>query len=302
LQGQQSPFVLAVEGGYFARAGVDVQVDRGFGSADAITKVASGAYDMAFADISTMIQFAGRQGPDKVVSVFQVFDVAPLVMLSLKKANIHKPLDLAGKRVAAPPGSSSRMMFPLLAAAGGLDLATIKWIDVTPQLRETLLMQGQADATTALVTDIPGLHHLGVTDADLDVMRFADFGVTVYGHCILTTPQFAARNPDAVRAVVAGFAQALKAAIADPAASIAALHKRNPLQDDAVEQARLELVIRNAIVTDAVRRDGLGTVDPARLRQTIDLVARVFSVPAPDPAAVYRADFLPARAALALRN
>ncbi|MEA2957465.1 MAG: NitT/TauT family transport system substrate-binding protein, partial [Alphaproteobacteria bacterium] len=48
IQGQQSPFVLAAEGGHFARAGVNVQVDRGYGSADAITKVASGAYDMAF--------------------------------------------------------------------------------------------------------------------------------------------------------------------------------------------------------------------------------------------------------------
>ena len=42
MQGQQSPFVLAAEGGHFARAGVNVQVDRGYGSADAIIKVASG--------------------------------------------------------------------------------------------------------------------------------------------------------------------------------------------------------------------------------------------------------------------
>jgi NMT1/THI5 like len=61
IQGQQSPFVLAAEGGYFARAGVNVQVDRGYGSADAITKVASGAYDMAFADIGALIQFNGKQ-------------------------------------------------------------------------------------------------------------------------------------------------------------------------------------------------------------------------------------------------
>ena len=31
IQGQQSPFVLAAEGGYFARAGVNVEVDRGLG-------------------------------------------------------------------------------------------------------------------------------------------------------------------------------------------------------------------------------------------------------------------------------
>ncbi len=70
IQGQQSPFVLAAEGGHFARAGVNVQVDRGYGSADAITKVASGAYDMAFADIGALIQFNGRQAGARKVAAF----------------------------------------------------------------------------------------------------------------------------------------------------------------------------------------------------------------------------------------
>src|SRR3954466_9327566 len=94
IQGQQSPFVLAAEGGYFAREGVNVQVDRGYGSADAITKVASGAYDMAFADIGALIQFNAKQSAAKVVSVFQVYDAAPMLILSLKKSNITKPSDL----------------------------------------------------------------------------------------------------------------------------------------------------------------------------------------------------------------
>src|SRR5436853_7848620 len=94
IQGQQSPLVLAAEGGYFARAGVNVEVDRGYGSADAITKVASRAYDMAFADIGALIQFNGRHAGPPVISVFQVYDVAPMLILSLKKSNIAKPSDL----------------------------------------------------------------------------------------------------------------------------------------------------------------------------------------------------------------
>jgi NitT/TauT family transport system substrate-binding protein len=295
LQGQQSPFILAAESGYFARAGVDVVVDRGYGSGDAITKVVSGAYDMAFADIGAMIQFAGRQGEGKLVSVFQVYDVAPMVILSLKKTGIRRPADLAGKRVASPQASGSRVMFPLLAAANGLDVNAIEWIDVTPQLRETLLVRGQADATTAFITDLAGLNRLGMKDDDLAVMRYSDFGVATYGNAIVTTPQFAQKNPAAVKAVVAGFVEALKEAIANPAAAIAAEKKRNSLQDDAVERARLDLIIANAIVTDETRRNGLGSVVPARLKATIDMVAKTFGVPPVDPAQVYRDDFLPPR-------
>jgi NitT/TauT family transport system substrate-binding protein len=301
IQGQQSPFVLAADGGYFARAGVNVQVDRGYGSADAITKVASGAYDMAFADIGASIQFNGKQVCPDVVSVFQVYDVAPMVILSLKKSNINKPGDLAGKRLASPPSASSRVMFPLFAAANGLSSSSGNWIDVTPQLRETLLVRGQTDATTALITDLAGLERLGITEDDLNIMRFRDFGVALYGHCILTTLEFASRNPETVKRVVMGFADALKAAIADPDVAIAAIKKREPLVDERVERGRLDLVIKNAVVTDRVKRDGLSAVDPDRMKQTIEMVAKTFNIPTLDVASVYRPDFLPPREALRLQ-
>lgn len=301
LQGQQSPFILAEEGGYFARAGVEVQVDRGYGSADAVTKVASGVYQMAFADIGAMLQFDGKQGGDKVISVFQVYDVAPMVVLSLKKSNIRTPADLAGKKIASPPGASSRVMFPLLAAANHLDPASIEWLNVNPQLRETLLAQGKTDATTALITDLAGLDRLGLSESELSIMRFGDFGVRLYGHCVLTTPEFAAKNPDAVRGVVKAVAQALRDAIADPGIAIAAEKKREPLIDEKVERKRLDLIIEHAIVTDHVKQAGLSAVESERLQHTIAMISQVFGVPAGDPQKIYRPDFLPPRAELKLK-
>ena len=301
IQGQQSPFVLAAEGGYFARAGVNVEVDRGYGSADAITKVAARAYDMAFADIGALIQFNGKQTGGQVISVFQVYEVATMLILSLKKSNITKPSDLAGKQLASPPGASSRVMFPLFAAATGLDPSSVSWIDVTPQLRETLLVQGRTDAITTLVTDLAGLERLGITENDVAIMRFSDFGVALYGHCILTTAEFAAKNPETVKKVLKGIAEALRAAIADPSLSIAAIKKREPLIDEKVERARLELVIKHAIVTDRVRREGLSAVDPDRMKQTIEMVAKTFNFPPLDVATIYRPDYLPPRAELRLK-
>ena len=298
IQGQQSPFVLAAEGGHFARAGVNVQVDRGYGSADAIIKVASGAYDMAFADIGALIQFNATQSGVKLVSVLQIYDVAPMVILSLKPSNIARPADLAGKRLASPPASASRVMFPVFARANGLDPSAVNWLDVTPQLREMLLVQRQADATTAFITDVAGLERLGIGDNDLNIMRFSDFGVSLYGNCVVTTPEFIGKNPDAVARVVRAVAESWKLAIADPDLSIAAIKKRDPLIDEKVERRRLDLVIKNAVLTEHVRREGLSAVEPDRMQQTIDMVAKTFNIPALDPALIYRADFLPPRSDL----
>ena len=298
IQGQQSPFVLAAEGGHFARAGVNVQVDRGYGSADAIIKVASGAYDMAFADVGALIQFNGRQANVKLVDVLQIYDVAPMVILSLRQSNIRSPADLKGKRLAAPSGSASRTMFPVFARANGLDPASVNWLDVTPQLREVLLVQRQADATTAFITDVPGLERLGVGDNDVSIMRYSDFGVRLYGNCVVATPEFIANHADTLRKVINVVVQAWKLAISDPDLAIAAIKKRDPLIDEKVERQRLDLVIRNAVLTDHVRREGLSAVEPDRMRETIDMVAKTFNIPAVDPASVYRADFLPPRAEL----
>jgi len=293
IQGQQSPIVLASEGGYFQRAGVDVRVDRGYGSGDSITKVASGAYDMAFADVGALIIFNGKQGATKLIDVFQIYDSAPMVILSLKKSKITKPSDLAGKAIASPPSASSRVMFPTFAAVNKIDVSNIKWLDVTPQLRETMLKQGQADATTALITDVAGLNHLQISEDEISIMRYSDYGMNLYGHGILTTPEFAAKHPDEIRKIVRAISEALKAAIADPAIAVAALKKRDPLVDETLERRRLELVVANAIVTDHVRKSGLGAVDMDRMQKTIDLIAATYKQPPMKATDLYRGDYLP---------
>lgn len=293
IQGQQSPIVLAQEGGYFKRAGVDVRVDRGYGSADSITKVASGAYDIAFADLGALILFNSQQGATKLIDVFQVYDSAPMVMLSLKTSHIAKPGDLAGKRIASPPGASSRVMFPTFAALNKIDTANIRWIDVTPQLRETMLKQGQADATTALITDVAGLKHLDIPESDISIMRFSDYGMNLYGHAILTTPQYAASHPDVIKAVVKAVAEALKASIAKPSVAIEAIAKRDPLVDKEVERHRLDLVIANAIVTDHVKQSGLSAIDMGRMQKTIDLITSTYKRPAFKASTLYTTAYLP---------
>jgi NitT/TauT family transport system substrate-binding protein len=300
IQGQQSPIVLAAEGGYFKRAGVDVRVDRGYGSGDAIAKVASGAYEVAFADIGALINFNSEQGATKLIDVFQVYDSAPMVILSLKKSNINKPADLAGKAIASPPGASSRVMFPTFAAVNNIDTSNIKWLDVTPQLRETMLKQGQADATTALITDVAGLRHLDISEDEISIMRFGDYGMNLYGHAILTTPEYAAAHPEVIKNIVREVAEALKASIANPAAAIAAIKKNDPLVDENVERRRLELVLANAVVTEHVKKDGLSAVDMARMQKTIDIITTTLKRPSMAARDLYRPDYLPPHSELML--
>ena len=52
-----------------------------------------------------------------------------------------------------------------------------------------------------------------------------------------------------------------KDAINDPKSAIAALVKRNPAADSALEQRRLELAIKANVLSDYVKENGMGGID-----------------------------------------
>ena len=59
FQGPDSFMLVAVDKGYYKEEGLDVTVDAGRGSVDALNKVASGAYEFGFADLGNLVQFHG---------------------------------------------------------------------------------------------------------------------------------------------------------------------------------------------------------------------------------------------------
>jgi len=291
--GEESSLVLAQEGGYFKREGVTVQVDRGYGSGDTIAKVASGAYEFGLADVSAAMQFNARQGGTKIIDVFQFGDSAPLAILSLAESKISVPADLQGKKIASPPGDSTRLMFPAFALANKIDPASISWLDVSPQLRETMLVQKQADAISAQVTHVPALRRLIRPGQSISVMKYSDFGLNLYGHAIITTPEFAEKNGDAIRAVLRACVAALKKSIEDPSASIEALFKRDQLVDKSLESERQKTNLENVILTKHVLANGLSAVDPARLQANARIVSQAFGFGEIDVSKLYRPEFLP---------
>src|SRR6266850_1168183 len=57
FEGPSAMFAVGLDRGYFKQAGLDVSVDTVIGAPDPISRIASGAADVAFADINAMIKF-----------------------------------------------------------------------------------------------------------------------------------------------------------------------------------------------------------------------------------------------------
>ena len=106
------------------------------GSGNSATKVASGAYDVGIADLGAVIALNAKQGGIKLISIYQIYDVAPLVNNDIdRKRHQEARLTLRARSWQRLSGDSSRVMFPVFARVNNIDPSSIEWIDVTPPLR-----------------------------------------------------------------------------------------------------------------------------------------------------------------------
>jgi NitT/TauT family transport system substrate-binding protein len=301
IDGQVAPFFMAQAKGYFKDEGLDVQLDAGAGSALAVTRTASPAYDMGYGDMSALIEFLANNGsiPEaRVQAVYIVLDATPAAAYALKKSNITKPADFIGKTFGAPVFDSGRKMFPVFARANGFDPKSVKWQSMDPPLREPMLARGQIDVATGFMpSGMISLNTLGVKDDEVQVFYFKDFGVRAYGNAILANPRLLNDNPKAIAGFLRAFNRALKETIADYPAAVKFIKAREPLVDEAVELRRLRGLYSNFVTTDNVRSGALGQINKLRLEAQVEEIVAAFGLKtSPNPDQIFNSSFLPDRA------
>ena len=302
FQGPTSPFLVALEKGYYKAESLDVAMDPGQGSAGAMQRVASGAYQLGFADVNSLIEYNAKNPGKEILCVFMAYDFPPFGVYALKKSGIAKPKDLEGKKLGAPVFDASFRLFPAFAKKNGI----AKWehINLTPQLREQSLVQGTVDFISGhYFSSMLDLKARGVKFEDIVAMRYVDYGMDVYGNGIIVSSELAASNPKAVEGFIRATVKGWKDVVADPKAGIAAAKRRDPLIDEALEMERLQISLQTNIFTPWVKANGMGDVDPARFARSVKDVAEAFSLPAaPAPEKVFSNKFLPPRAERMVAN
>ncbi|MFO0987178.1 MAG: ABC transporter substrate-binding protein [Alphaproteobacteria bacterium] len=292
FEGPGALFLLPAAKGYFKAEGLDVTIDSGAGSAGAVNRVATGGYDMGFADLASLIEFLASNPQNKTQAVFMVYESTASAIFTLKKNGIAKPADLAGKNIGAPPFDAARKAWPIFAKAVGLKSDAVTWQNMDPALREQLLVRGEVAAISGFYfTSYLNLLARGAKPDEIVAFKYGDHGVKLYGNAVLVSEKFAAANPKAVT----GFLRALRKGIADvvakPDEGIAALKGRDGLIDVKLETERLKLMIADQL--DKSGKFG-GAVDKAQLEKNIADVVDAFGLKA-KPAAdqVFNASFLP---------
>lgn len=277
IDGSAAPFILASGKGLFRAEGLTVTTDTATGSLDAIARVASGNSDMALADINALIRYRDKEGSLPIKAVFVLYNKAPYAIIARKSRGIATMSDIEGKTIGVVDGDLAARLWPTIARRNHIKLDKIRTERISAAVREPMLSAGQVDAVTGFsFLSAINLRDRGVPVNDLAVLRFSEFGSEVYGHALIVNPKFAAANPDAVKAFMRATIAGIRLAIKDPAraADEVVAQMSGGFRD--LELERLRAVIHDNIVTDEVRRNGLGGIDGNRFDIGVGQIADTY--------------------------
>jgi len=300
FEGPAALFLTPAARGYFKDAKLDVTIDAGNGSGGTVTRVASGAYDIGFADLAALMEFHANNpdAPNKPVAVMMVYNDTPASVMALKKSGIKTPADLNNKKLGAPVFDAGRRAFPIFAKAN--NISGVQWTAMDPPLRETMLARGDVDAITGFTfTSLLNLEARGVKAADVVVLPYPDFGVKLYGNAIIVSPKLIKENPAAIKAFLSAFAKGAKEVLANPEAAIADVKARDGIVNSDLETRRLKLAIDTVINSPNARAEGFGQINGPRLSLMASQVSDAFNTKTRvNPDSIWNGSFLPSKAEL----
>ncbi|HET7793564.1 MAG TPA: ABC transporter substrate-binding protein [Rhizobacter sp.] len=295
FEGPAALFLVPEAKGYFKAEKLKVTVDAGNGSGGTVTRVASGTYDMGFADLAALMEFHANNptAPNKPVAVMMVYNNTPAAVLALKKSGIKTPADLSGKKLGAPVFDAGRKAWPIFAKAN--NVTNVAWTAMDPPLRETMLVRGDIDAITGFsFTSLLNLEARGVKADDVVILPYPSYGVKLYGNAVIVGEDFLKKNPEAVKAFLRAFTKGVKDVIADPKGGIATVKARDGIINDELETRRLKLALDATVLTPDAKAEGFGEVNAGRLSLMASQVSDAFAtkerVSAP---AVWNGSYLP---------
>jgi NitT/TauT family transport system substrate-binding protein len=298
FEGPSAPFLVAIDKGYYRAEGVNVTVDAAAGSLESITRVAAGTHDLGFGDINALIKFRDQNPNMPIKAVFMVYNRPPFAIVARKSRGVTTPKGLEGRKLGAPAADGTFAQWKIFVQANGIDPSKVVIENMGVPVREPMLAAGQVDAITGLsFSSYINLKDRGVPKDDIVVLLMADYGVNLYGNSIIVNPKFAAEHPDAVRGFLRAFLKGLRDTARDPAAAVDLVVRRNDAAKKDVELDRLNMALRDNILTPEVRADGFGGVDAARLDRAIDQIALTYEFKAkPKGVDIFDSSFLPSAA------
>lgn len=292
--GDKAPVYVGIQQGFFAAEDLEVKIVSGRGSTDAVTKMATGQSDVGIADIGALMAAKARDGVP-VSAVLSYFSQAPHAFFTLEGSSIKTLKDVAGKRIATSPFTSSNAFLPLVLKENGMAEDSVTLVKSDPGALSPMLMTGNIEGIIAWVTNV-ALFEKQAAEAGktLRVIPWTEGGLDLYSSSLVAADKFLSERPDVAKRFVKAYAKAVQFTYAHPDKAGADIHAMVPEVDAAVASAQIRS-INGLVYNEVTSNDGFGALTPERMALTWKWVSQANDIAADamNPEIAVNRDFMP---------
>jgi NitT/TauT family transport system substrate-binding protein len=287
--GYHAPFYLALQEGLWKKRGLDVTIQEGSGSVDAVKSVIGRANPIVIADRSTAA-LSASQGAD-VVAVMGLVNKGALTFSCAAEAGVESIEDVKGKTILTTLSGSDGSLLPSVLAQNGIDESDVTLQNVDPAAKTSLLLAGKGDCSTFVSYVQPPI--VEAEGFDLTNLLWADNGLNIIANGLVTSKAWASENEDTLRAFLEGAVEAYELTLKDPERAMDAYAGQFPQDDREVATAQLEASLDN-IDSEATEGEPTGYQAPEDWTTTIDALVEADQIQEALPAEEYFTnDYLP---------
>lgn len=262
-----SPIYLALKKGYYQEENIDLTVVRGSGSADSAKKIDLGQGHVGISDAPTVLTAISKGANLRMVAV--VYDKAGNNVFFKKSANIRSPKDLMGRKIAAPPADSHRVLWPAFAAVNKLDPNGVTLVNVKPEGKQAIVAGGDVDGSFDLYTSF-AIWEKVLGKGNVGHLLWADYGLPIYGHTYFVNRDLEKKNPKLIERFLRATHKGWRDAQANPREAIDAMAAVVPGLDT---QSLFNTTpqIMDLCITERSRKHGIGWIERDLMQKTIDI-------------------------------
>jgi ABC-type nitrate/sulfonate/bicarbonate transport system substrate-binding protein len=248
FQGPNAPFLHAADAGYFADHGLTVEFLEGISSSRVTQPIASGAAEIGFGDVSSVMEHALRTGRADILCVMPVYEITPCCLAYREEGSPLILPELSGKRLAGPQGDTSARLFPWLLEKNGLTGLPYELLTVTSEERDRLIAHGEVAAITCFdATLMFSMRARGYDTAPLRFFYYADNGLDIYSSALLCSRAAAEARPGLLDALIAITEAAWNDCRRTPELGVKAVLSRAPAAEPGIVHDHLVWVLEHQV-------------------------------------------------------
>lgn len=269
---QYAPFYVAIEKGYFAEEGIEIEFDYSF-ETDGVALVGAGELPFAVAS-GEQVLLARSQGLP-VVYTFAWYQQFPISVISAPELNITEPADLRGQNIGLPGlfGANYIGLQALLFSAG-LTPADVT-MDAVGFNQVEVYASGQKDVVVVYAANEPVV--LASQDFKLTELRVADY-VQLTANGIVSSEMTIKDEPELVKSMARALAKGIADTIANPEEAYETSLKY--VENLATQDKDVQMQVLKTSV-EFWKAERIGFSDPQAWENMNELLVKMELIPSP---------------------